>query len=205
MFLSSMLRICSLKIAPVFRMIIRPRPETPNLIMQLPTELRNRIYELIVLVPEHKYNFATKLKPLIEPELFRTSKQIRQEGLPIYYGNGWFELVDTLDGVGFEAFTKRLYGIVDTCGPKPFKDFKLRLKGYDTFIWRTLESVLQLLELMRATGFEPACEDYVQGRKNAQGRRKAVESSLFRVGRSGNVQFVLEKSLSLARRARVEE
>ena len=58
---------------------------------------------------------------------------------------------------------------------------------------------------MRATGFEPASEEY-HPVSNTSGRRTTSCSSVFVMSNHshGNAQFVLEKALSLGRRAWAE-
>ena len=136
--------------------------------------------------------------------MLQTCKQIRHEALPVYYGNNKFELYTSLNGKELKTCINRLYSIVQICGPKPFANFQIRIKGS---VWNNLSEggLLQLLELMRATGFDPVSQRY-QPPSQAIGFRPTVHSSVFRMAGSnyGNAQFVLEKALSLGRRARAE-
>jgi hypothetical protein len=72
-------------------------------LLKLPSELRNQIYEL-VLVATHdidantwcatrrfkSYYTRATIKYSMEPALLATCKQIRGEGLPIFYGQNTF-------------------------------------------------------------------------------------------------------------------
>ena len=97
----------------------------------------------------------------------------------------------------------RLAHAVPICGPKVFQSLVIEVH---TPIWSVLFNMLPLLELMRATGFEFATTEYQPNpEKHEKGQRLKSSSSVFEVGRHcGNLQFVLEKALSLARRAREE-
>jgi len=91
------------------------RPLTDNSIMRLPPELRNTIYELVLLKPScspsndpttyirkrcstkgNRTNFHTTWKDVVkswrEPTLLRVCKAIREETLGMYYKANTFEL-----------------------------------------------------------------------------------------------------------------
>ncbi|KAK5715099.1 hypothetical protein LTR15_010515 [Elasticomyces elasticus] len=74
--------------------------EKPCLLLKLSAELRNNIYEL-VLLSEDSIDIRTETQPAIA----RTCRQIREECIQIYYGQSKFEFVtasaqdDTLDDI----------------------------------------------------------------------------------------------------------
>lgn len=122
--------------------------------------------------------------------------------MPVYFrALGNFTLFTYLDRVSFDKVAKRLAGIVLICGPKVFETFTLDLFGA---VWPNLESLLPMLELMRVTGFEPAAVEY-KPKALIRSSRALATSSVFLVYKgSGNLEFVLEKALSLARLARAQ-
>ena len=128
----------SLKIAPVFRRNIRPSKGTPNLLLQLPPEIRNCIYELVLVSDRSPHRGSLSN----HPPLLRTCKQFRHEALPVLCGNQVFNLNTSLDGRYFKWLTGRLYGIVDICGRRPFKSTRIELKGA---IWTKLHEMIQML------------------------------------------------------------
>lgn len=201
-----MLTVSRLKVAPVFRMNLRPKPDTPNLLLTLPPELRNRIYELTVFD-----NYTSRLTsvswPWKEAPILRIQcKQIEDEAACIYYGSVNVSFTASLLEEKWAMFLQNLRAIVHTCGQHPFKGFHIVIMGQ---VWERLDNLLPLLEFMRSSGFEPACATYQErrDRPGSYGNRIHSPSSVFSTTTyaSGNAQFVLEKALSLARRARVEE
>ena len=74
--------------------------------LQLSAELRNRIYELALVHPQTKYvpcrcpwseiGIDSTEAPVCQPPLTRLCRQIRNESLPVYYGNNVF-IVDVND------------------------------------------------------------------------------------------------------------
>ncbi|KAH9828134.1 hypothetical protein Tdes44962_MAKER09462 [Teratosphaeria destructans] len=66
-----------------------PRPETPNLLMTLPAELRNNIYEFVLRTIRVLHVRDQQFR---EPALLRVSKEIRSEALPLYYGTNRFSI-----------------------------------------------------------------------------------------------------------------
>ncbi|KAF2769622.1 hypothetical protein EJ03DRAFT_327227 [Teratosphaeria nubilosa] len=68
---------------------LSPRSKTPNLLMTLPAELRNNIYEFVLreirILHVHDKDFQ-------EPALLCVSKEIRSEALPLYYGINNFSI-----------------------------------------------------------------------------------------------------------------
>lgn len=110
---------CRLKIAPVFRRNIRPsNKDTPNLLLKLPSELRNQIYELVL--PQSTVVTIAKGANTKEPPLLQTCKQIRQESSSTYYANNEIHVVIDLETNLMERVALKLDAIVLTCGPKPF-------------------------------------------------------------------------------------
>jgi len=84
--------------------------------MRLPAELRDRIYELALVSDEQfeidvKYSrndrrkYVRTIRPPVEPPLLRVSRQIRDEALPVHYGNNIF---CGMDKVGFGVWLQRL-------------------------------------------------------------------------------------------------
>lgn len=70
---------------------------------KLPPELRNRIYESVLIVEEEEYGGQksteiSKEGGIPEPGLLAACKTIRDEAIAIYYKQNWFELtIDTFD------------------------------------------------------------------------------------------------------------
>ncbi|KAK3715853.1 hypothetical protein LTR37_006836 [Vermiconidia calcicola] len=190
-----------LKIAPIFRRIIRPHEESPNLLLTLPPELRNHIYELAPPVPD------ARLFPIIRSRyglaLLMTCKQIRCEGSSVYFGRQCCFITINLDKDRLEKHIEKLSAIVLLCGPKPFKRLTIHVKGS---VWERLDMMLGLLEFMRRTGFEPATGEY-QLPRTSKDLCNVSNTSVFRMKKIafGKVQFILEKALALGRRARDEQ
>ena len=197
----------SLKIAPVFRKHLRPKPDTPNLILELPPELRNYIYELVVYSPPSLKDGTYAWIPQ-EPNLLRTCKQIRSEATSILLADRDWNLHVSLKSNDIKSFVRKTHGLVAMQGPKPFKSFHFFVFSY---VWPHLQNLLPLLQLMRGTGFEPANEDYVPQPVSDYGKRFETNSSIFQMfyssytdSEKGNVQLVLESALIMARKARAE-
>jgi hypothetical protein len=202
-----MLNVCRLKIAPLFRRNLRPKPNSPNLLFKLPPELRNRIYELVLprrppLQPV--YYYAEARLQWKEPPLIRTSKQIRHEALPMFYAVNEFTLLASENLLARMANRLREV-IVPSCGPKPFSNFHIDVRGPPMAF---LPCMLPLLEIMRSTGLELASEEYQLDMKDIPRKvyeRRPLDSSVFRMGEYDMVgQYLYEKAMSLARRAHEE-
>jgi hypothetical protein len=166
----------------------------------LPPELRNLIYELIL--PRSSVVTIPKDPNAKESPLLCTCKQIRQEGLSAYYANNDIRGLIDLETKMMVEVVRELDAIVSTCGPKPF--FNFQISFYHT-VWPYLDKMLPLLELLRRTGFEPATKPYRLPEKSAwDGVKDERDTSVFSLQSKGRLQFVLEKALCWARRARAE-
>lgn len=69
--------------------------------LNLPPELRNYIYELVLLRPnsitvassmDNEAAAQVTLKAVLQPALTRTCRQLRVDGLPVFYGGNTFEI-----------------------------------------------------------------------------------------------------------------
>ena len=105
-----------------------PRADTANLLMLLPAELRNRIYEF-TLTEEGLCHVGSQA--WTEPGLLRASKQIRHEALPIYHSNNYFILHLHLDrDHTILGLCRWLLTITSACrSPKPFGAWKIAFSG----------------------------------------------------------------------------
>ncbi|GAB1738568.1 hypothetical protein NU219Hw_g3372t1 [Hortaea werneckii] len=178
--------------------------ETPDLIQTLPPELRNRIYELCL--PE----LESLLLPCEEPALIKTCRWIRSETRPIFWGNMPEVSVRlTLSSPKFKDTVEALTSIVKTCGKSPFKEMSFYVHGSTR---PHLINLLPLLEMMRATGFDPTngtYEPFIKYCVTSTGKpakRQLTTRSIFHmmnVGR-GALQEDLETAFALPRRAREE-
>ncbi|KAK4547537.1 hypothetical protein LTR36_000494 [Oleoguttula mirabilis] len=185
---------------------MRPRPDTPDLMQTLPPELRNRIYHLALPGQAH-----LKL-PCKEPPLLRTSLQIRSETAPIYFGNSTVYINGRLDLPTFAVAIKPIADIVRECGTRPFKDLVIRMNGA---VWPHLDELLPFLEIMRANEFEPATKEYKPSERETYTDYPGKEKTRLPVGTDsifslsneehGAVEQVLEKAVTLGRRARDEQ
>lgn len=91
--------------------------QQPSAFERLPAELRNRIYHLALVEDEPievTDNFGLILKPYApshQPALTRTSRQIRSETLPIYYGENAFLMGAGEADIYFATFFQWTYPI----------------------------------------------------------------------------------------------
>jgi hypothetical protein len=202
-----MLNVYRLKIAPLFRRNLRPKHDTPNLLLKLPPELRNRIYELVLPrkpPAEPVFYYIEVNLQWKEPPLIRTSKQILHEALPMFYAINEFTV---FAGNGMiDKVAQRLEKIViPLCGPKPFSNFHIDMRGP---LMDLLPYMLPFLEFIRSAGLELSTEAYELDAKDipkAMTERLALDSSVFCTHKYGMVeQYIYEKALALARRAREE-
>ncbi|KAK3705453.1 hypothetical protein LTR37_013270 [Vermiconidia calcicola] len=190
-----------LKIAPIFRRNIRPHEESPNLLLTLPPELRNHIYELVLPIPH------PRLFPGIRSgnglALLMTCKQIRREGSSVYFGRHCCYIAISPDKDVLKKYIEKLSAIFLLCGPKPFKSLTICVIGG---VWDKLDVMLGLLDFMRRTGFKPATKEY-QLPRTSKDLRTVSDTSVFQIQNRtwGKAQFILEKALALGRRARDEE
>ncbi|KAK5675897.1 hypothetical protein LTS10_011629 [Elasticomyces elasticus] len=65
---------------------------TESSLLSLPPELRNDIYELVLLETVPVFRFSLYMYPAV-PTLLQVSQQIRNEALSMYYGKAAFELL----------------------------------------------------------------------------------------------------------------
>ena len=174
----------------------------------LPPEIRNMIYKLVLC--QQKYHLLKSYfgETSKEPTLLRTCKLMRREALGVFYGINVTVSID-LDQISKELSRcmRQLRGIIANCGLKPFKSFKIMLVHRN--FWVHLKDFLPLLELIRATGFEPATNnyDYTDAEyTDLLHRWSTSRTSIFQMPADsmGNAQWVLEMALRLARRARAE-
>ena len=171
----------------------------------LPPELRNRIYELCL--PE----FMSGWLPCEEPALIKTCRWIRSEMRPIFWGNmPRVALMFSLSSPKFKHTTETLTSIVKTCGKSPFKKISFWVTGSTR---PHLINLLPLLEMMRATGFDPTNGTYeprISYFTTTEGksvkRQYTSSSSIFFMmnGPHGALQEDLETAFALPRRAREE-
>ncbi|KAI7331231.1 hypothetical protein KC367_g8743 [Hortaea werneckii] len=193
------------KTAPHLQSDMTPQNETPNLMQTLPPELRNRIYELCL--PD----FVSTWLPCEEPALIKTCRWIRSEMRPIFWGNmPGINLMFSLSSPRFKYTIETLTSIVNTCGKSPFKKISFYVTGSTR---PHLINLLPLLEMMRATGFDPANGTYepriryfITTEGKSVKRQSTSSSSIFHMmnGAHGALQEDLETAFALPRRAREE-
>lgn len=180
-----------------------PQSETPDLMQTLPPELRNRIYELCLPSAKHRG------VPCREPALLKTCRWIRSETRPIFWGNTSKVFISCqLSSPRFKYTVEALTSIVKTCGKSPFKNITFFVTGSTR---PHLINLLPLLEMMRATGFDPTNAEYKPDRqifttKEGKSVKRQYESSnstfLMRSSAHGPLQEDLETAFALPRRAR---
>lgn len=99
-----------------------------QIFLTLPAELRNSIYELVIISPDELV--ITKEGNLATPPLLQVCKQIRCEALTMYYAENCFRaLVDDHDACGLEAWLKSK---VQPDMRKHIRKFKLEHSGIET-------------------------------------------------------------------------
>ncbi|KAK5125769.1 hypothetical protein LTR85_012045 [Meristemomyces frigidus] len=121
-----------------------PGSSTPDLLMSLPAELRNRIYEL-AMSGEALCRVGTRA--WAEPALLRTSTQVRSEALPVYYGNNLFSLhLDLNRSDAIAGMCKWLEYVIAGCHSiNPFGGWKIRVSGTVLLNLLPLSSFFELL------------------------------------------------------------
>jgi hypothetical protein len=147
-------------------MLSVPRPQItsgPNLFMKLPPELRNRVYELVLppSIEDFRLPYTVRVKlNWNEPPMAQTSKEVRAEIIPMFYAKHEFTMLAISDRDFFKKMVQRLKNVVvPLCGPNYFTHLPIDVRGSSEWIYvNFLPQLLPLLELMRATGFEPAKE-----------------------------------------------
>ncbi|KAI7087245.1 hypothetical protein KC356_g4336 [Hortaea werneckii] len=182
-----------------------PQNETPDLMQTLPPELRNRIYELCLPSAE------SRGLPCKEPALLKTCSLIRGEARPIFWGNVSKVFISCQpSSPQFKYTVEALTSVVKTCGKSPFKTITFYVTGS---IRPHLINLLPLLEMMRATGFDPTDAEYrsnpqVFTTKEGKSVKRQYESLysifLMRSSNHGPLQEDLETAFALPRRAREE-
>lgn len=197
------------KITSVFQEHLRPEKSTLNLILELPPELRNHVYDLTLGIPPAGDSGPRSVFQK-EPGLLLTCKQIRSEATSIFYGTRRWKMSLRLGADTMIHFVSRMRDLVAMHGSNPFMGIHINVTHH---VWPHLQNMLPLLELMRETGFDPARERYVPQPTDwiYEGKRCESRSSVFNMCNSmysfyekGNVQLVLESALVMARRARAE-
>ena len=85
---------------------MKPESRTGSRLLALPPEIRDHIYSLAVV--EVKPIELLNVRPfLTEPGLLATSRQIRAEATPIFYGENVFQLVNSYSAEHFiDVFNK---------------------------------------------------------------------------------------------------
>ncbi|KAK5739272.1 hypothetical protein LTR17_005378 [Elasticomyces elasticus] len=109
-----------------------PPARTPNILMTLPPELRNMIFEEALVEirhirmfrqPNYKKSHNSRRKQWREPELLQVSKAVRQEASAIYYGHNDFDIEINLPNM--PELCRRLQIVVARCGCRPFGSLRI--------------------------------------------------------------------------------
>lgn len=88
----------------------RPRQRKGCHLLKLPGELRNRIYELVIV---EKGRLKITAKGPGQPALLRTCRQIRREAGTIYYGSNDFSLrIEAYNGAKFAPLLSQVIKLV---------------------------------------------------------------------------------------------
>lgn len=171
-----------------------------NCLQNLPAEIRNTIYNL-VLDTDKKFGIKafpwTVLRcdkdvlPHLEPPLLQTSQRIRQEASMIYYGANTFEVA--LPSAQISRFCDWVSTIAELCGRNPFTSIRLHLSSGE---WKDVRGCFPLAELFYQVEWPMA-----QDGNDLPPNSTAIEV----VGGSGHrIRQVLEEAISLGLRARME-
>lgn len=176
---------------PPQHLALRPRATAPkSTFLSLPAELRNTIYELTltpmkttttIRAAQNRVSRGQKTRNRTraswsEPALLRTTREIRREALPVYYGGTAFRLAVFLEDMG--AASAWLASVVRASGAKtPFLSL--------TFVvhreaWAKLEFFRPFLTLARDVGMDLA-------------RAKEVKGKLVDAGRPGPPTFEMSR------------
>lgn len=186
-----------------------PLPPSEDLIMKLPAELRNEIYELSLLDGHVKFLGKGMGRRQREPALLRASKQIRHEALPLYYKAHSFCVTIGLHQLG--SLAQWLEGILSRCGTKlPFKSFDVQINQCED-AWDYRHRLLPLAEFFRK--FDAQLVNDIQPQPNGLRRRRQSTSCMIREpmnitkkncpNLSGPMLNLLEKTMRLGGQARV--
>ena len=195
---------------------MRPKTVTANLFAELPPELRNRTYELHLnetakawmarKQKKKRQRFEKMYHAWHEPPLLRTSKQIRREAAPMFYKTQHFYINDGLNAIILPRYINKIRSVVQWCGPGPFKKLDMYIR---VGAWEKLGEILQLLELMRTSRFEPANQEYRPRvlMRSTGPVKQASETSIFRMASNefSALQRVFEQAMAMGRKARDEE
>jgi len=162
--------VCWIYNAPILTpcRITKQKPATAckakrqNLLMKLPAELRNVIYNSVLVTDElntirpRKWRSTTKKAKLgtpdrrKEPALLQVSREIRNEASMVHYQNNSFKLSVDLDQV--KKACAWLKGIAQRCGSHPFKHFDFSITK---MAWDELHYLLPFANLLHQTSFTP--------------------------------------------------
>jgi hypothetical protein len=172
--------------------------------------LRNRIYELSFEDESVAIERNNK-----EPALLQVSKAIGTEATRLYYGSRrYFFLMSTscVSDDPVEEISKavcearKLGRLVKLCGKSPFLSFEF-LSMCDNCV--CLEDLLGLLEVVRATGFEPD-KEYIAGNgTRRQEKARSIESAKSMVHTHSRehqrASVAIARAIAMGRRARDRE
>lgn len=182
-------------------------------LFDLPAELRNKIYQLVLIDPRDslielqrpdrwlkRYN-KDEIVPWREPALLRTCRTLQREASAIFYKNHSFMV-----RLGFfsdiKYLTRWLSGIILRCGDEPFKHFNFYVEWC---CWDSFEHVRPLVQLFYLRDIQlhggPALDadslERLSGRSPSRRRYRSIESD-------ANFQVALKEAILLGRKAREE-
>ncbi|USW58685.1 hypothetical protein Slin15195_G120040 [Septoria linicola] len=114
------------------------KQDTISLFLELPTELRNDIYRLVLVRPKHKRDVVTTIDTIPkEPALLLTCRQIRGEALGIYFRENKFTFrIRDCDAEVYLKWCVRskhhlAAAIEFVCEGSPnWRNFKIRLRAH---------------------------------------------------------------------------
>ena len=161
-------------------------PESKDYFNRLPAELRNAVYELVLVeqniivvgsVKGYKKSFYAagyrhdltlivnrrgeyRIRTWAEPGILQTCKALRQEASPLYYRRNEFVAVAKL--VQFERLGSWLKQLSRRCGPQLFKAFRISVKGAT---WLPLDQTLHLARVFHKCNLEiwPSTSRFMEG------------------------------------------
>ncbi|WPB02075.1 uncharacterized protein RHO25_006709 [Cercospora beticola] len=98
---------------------------TPSRLLQLPAELRNRIYRLVLHTAGEEDRIIVTEFGHERPALLQTCKKIRNEALKIYYYENSFRIdMNSYDSALLARFTRKLRDLgLETHSAKPAKEY----------------------------------------------------------------------------------
>lgn len=160
--------------------------------MTLPAEIRNRLYAYVLILDGspialdyagRSHSSDTRMN------ILRTSKQIRNEALAVYYGNNNFEVkVNRCEDKHVRALSAWLHHVATLCGTEPFASLRFKLYGSPLVM---LECMLPLLEVVRETGLRVAIAELRDLRRLRQHERNHINV--------GSERFTIDPSLGYFR------